>query len=101
MTWFALGYAVIALAGRRVAALASSRLTASGQLTGWAAPALGLTLVVAAAVTTHWQYRDAASLAELGASGTRARLTEAADRVVALVGTAPRCLSNSLRHQAA
>ncbi len=89
MTWFALGYALVALARRRLAAFPSTRLTASPALTGRATAALGLTLVVAAAFATHWQYRDAASLAGLSASGWRTRLTEAADRIAALVGTAP------------
>ena len=89
MTWFALGYAVVALAGRRVAAFASVRLTGSTRRPGRVAPVLGILLVVASAFTTYWQFRDAASLGELGPSGGRARLTEATDRIAALVGSAP------------
>ncbi len=89
MTWFALGYAVVALAGRRVAAFASVRLTGSTRQPGRVAPVLGILLVVASAFTTYWQFRDAASLGELGPSGGRARLTEATDRIAALVGSAP------------
>ena len=91
MTWFAVGYGLVALARRPVVTFLSAHAANPRQLAGRAAAvALALTLIVAATFASHGQYRDAASRAGLGPSGARTRLNEAADRIAAMVGPALR-----------
>jgi len=101
MTWLALAYAGVALTGARVARFAS-RIRACRPVMGGTARALtlilvGLPLLVAAGFASQWQYRDAPSLGRT-ASGViglpiigsgRARFSDAADKIAALLGSGP------------